>query len=328
MRSDPGLSAPEDPNRESRFSCFAFLASLREMLSHTELSRRTRRLCRMNASNATTSNAAAAGVITIGDLQVNRLGFGAMRLTGAGIWGEPRDPQTARHVLRRAVELGVNFIDTADSYGPEVSERIIAESLHPYPPDLVIATKGGLVRPGADEWARDCRPAHLRRACEASLRRLRVDRIDLYQLHTIDPRVPLEDSLGELVKLQTEGKIRCIGVSNFGVAELQRAAKLATVVSVQNRYNVSDRRYDDVIDYCEQRRMAFIPWYPLAAGAHADAASSGAAELERIASRCKITTAQAALAWLLARSAAMLPIPGTSSIAHLEENVAAASVRL
>ena len=224
----------------------------------------------MNASNATTSNAAAAGVITIGDLQVNRLGFGAMRLTGAGIWGEPRDPQTARRVLQRAVELGVNFIDTADSYGPEVSERIIAESLHPYPPGLVIATKGGLVRPGADEWARDCRPAHLRRACEASLRRLRVDRIDLYQLHTIDPRVPLEDSLGELVKLQTEGKIRCIGVSNFGVAELQRAAKLATVVSVQNRYNVSDRRYDDVIDYCEQRRMAFIPWYPLAAGAHAE----------------------------------------------------------
>jgi aryl-alcohol dehydrogenase-like predicted oxidoreductase len=273
-------------------------------------------------------NAAAAGVITIGgDLHVNRLGFGAMRLTGAGIWGEPKDPQSARRVLQRAVELGVNFIDTADSYGPDVSERIIAESLHPYPPGVVIATKGGLVRPEPDQWKSDGRPAHLRQACEASLRRLRVERIDLYQLHAIDSNVPLEDSLAELVKLQQEGKIRHIGVSNFKVADLQRAATIATIVSVQNRYNVSDRRSDDVIDYCQQRQMAFIPWYPLGAGEHASS-SSGAAELERIASRRKVTTAQAALAWLLARSPVMLPIPGTSSIVHLEENIAAASVKL
>ena len=273
-------------------------------------------------------NAAAAGAVTFGGLQVNRLGFGAMRLTGAGIWGEPKDPQAARRVLQRAVELGVNFIDTADSYGPDVSERIIAESLHPYPPGLVIATKGGLVRPGSDQWERDGSPAHLRQACEGSLQRLRVERIDLYQLHTVDPRVPLEDSLGELVKLQQEGKIRCIGVSNFSVAQLQRAAKIATVVSVQNRYNVSDRNSDDVIDYCQQRQMAFIPWYPLAAGEHAGSGNSGAGELERIVSRHKVTTAQAALAWLLARSPVMLPIPGTSSVAHLEENIAAASVKL
>lgn len=274
-------------------------------------------------------NAAAAGTITFGgDLQVNRLGFGAMRLTGAGIWGEPKDPQAARRVLRRAVELGVNFIDTADSYGPHVSERQIAASLHPYPPGLVIATKGGLVRPGPDEWHRNGSPAHLRQACEGSLQRLRVECIDLYQLHAVDPQFPLEDSLGELVKLQQEGKIRHIGVSNFSVAELQRAAKIATVVSVQNRYNISDRRSDDVIDYCQQHRMAFIPWYPLAAGEHAASGGSDAAELERIVSRHKVTTAQAALAWLLARSPVMLPIPGTSSVAHLEENVLAASVKL
>lgn len=274
-------------------------------------------------------NAAAAGTVTFGgDLQVNRLGFGAMRLTGAGIWGEPKDPQAARRVLRRAVELGVNFIDTADSYGPQVSEHIIAESLHPYPPGLLIATKGGLVRPGPDQWNRDCSPAHLRQACEDSLQRLRVERIDLYQLHAIDPKIPLEDSLGELVKLQQEGKIRHIGVSNFSVAELQRAAKIATVVSVQNRYNISDRGSDDVIDYCQQRQMPFIPWYPLAAGEHAGSGSSGAAELERIASRHKVTTAQAALAWLLARSPVVLPIPGTSSVTHLEENISAASVKL
>jgi pyridoxine 4-dehydrogenase len=275
-----------------------------------------------------TPHASAAGVITIGDLRVNRLGFGAMRLTGPQVWGEPRDRKSARRVLLRAVELGVNFIDTADSYGPDVSERIIAESLHPYPPGLVIATKGGLVRPSADQWVSDCRPAHLRQACEASLQRLRVDRIDLYQLHTIDPRIPLEDSLGELVKLQKEGKIRHIGVSNFGVADLRRAARLATIVSVQNRYNISARGSDDVIDYCEQTRMAFIPWYPLAAGEHAVAARSGDAELKDIASRHRITPAQAALAWLLARSHTVLPIPGTSSLAHLEENIAAAAVRL
>jgi len=273
-----------------------------------------------------TTNAAAAGTITIGgDLKVNRLGYGAMRLSGAGIWGEPKDPQTARRVLQRALELGINFIDTADSYGPEVNERLIAETLHPYPRGLVIATKGGLIRPSRDEWVRRGSPAHLRQACEASLKRLRAERIDLYQFHAPDPRVRVEDSVGELAKLQEEGKIRHIGVSNFSVAELERVAGIANIVSVQNRYNVSDRRSDDVIAYCESRKMAFIPWYPLAAGEHAGG-DSGSRELERIAKQHSLTPAQAALAWLLARSPAMLPIPGTSSIAHLEENVAAAGV--
>jgi aryl-alcohol dehydrogenase-like predicted oxidoreductase len=275
-----------------------------------------------------TPPAAAAGTITIGgDLRVNRLGFGAMRLTGPGIWGEPQDPQGARRVLQRALELGVNFIDTADSYGPDVNERFIAETLHPYPRGLLIATKGGLVRPSADVWERRGTPAHLRQACEASLKRLRVERIDLYQFHAPDPRVRVEDSVGELAKLQQEGKIRHIGVSNFSVAELERVAGIAKIVSVQNRYNVSDRRSDDVITYCEQRKMAFIPWYPLAAGEHAGQ-DSGSRELERIAKQHSATPAQAALAWLLARSPAILPIPGTSSVAHLEENVAAAEISL
>jgi pyridoxine 4-dehydrogenase len=270
--------------------------------------------------------AAGAGTITLGgDLRVNRLGYGAMRLTGPGIWGEPKDPQGARRVLQRAVELGVNFIDTADSYGPDVNERLIAEALHPYPRGLVIATKGGLVRPGRDQWERRGSPAHLRQACEASLKRLRVERIDLYQLHSPDSRVRVEDSVGELAKLQQEGKIRHIGVSNFSVAELERVAGIAKIVSVQNRYNITDRRSDDVIAYCEHRKMAFIPWYPLAAGEHAGR-DTGSRELERIAKQHSMTTAQAALAWLLARSPAMLPIPGTSSVAHLEENIAAAGV--
>ena len=275
-----------------------------------------------------TTNAAAAGTITLGgDLQVNRLGYGAMRLTGPGIWGEPKDPQSARRVLQRALELGINFIDTADAYGPEVNERLIAQTLHPYPQGLVIATKGGLIRPGRDEWERRGSPAHLRQACEASLKRLRVERIDLYQLHSPDSRVRVEDSVGELAKLQQEGKIRHIGVSNFSVAELERVAGIAKIVSVQNRYNISDRRSDDVIAHCEQRKMAFIPWYPLAAGEHAGH-DSGSRELDRIAQQHSLTMAQAALAWLLARSPAMLPIPGTSSVAHLEENVAAAGVSL
>ena len=276
--------------------------------------------------NDTPAPAAAAGTFTLGgDLRVNRLGYGAMRLTGPGIWGEPKDPQGARRVLHRALELGVNFIDTADSYGPEVNERLIAEALHPYPPGLVIATKGGLIRPGRDQWERRGSPAHLRQACEGSLKRLRVERIDLYQLHAPDARVRLEDSLGELAKLQQEGKIRHIGVSNFSVAELERAAGIARIVSVQNRYNITDRRSDDVIAYCENRKMAFIPWYPLAAGEHAGR-DSGSRELERIAKQHSMTTAQAAIAWLLARSPVMLPIPGTSSVAHLEENIAAAGV--
>lgn len=263
-----------------------------------------------------------------GETPVNRLGFGAMRLTGPGIWGPPKDPAGARRVLQRAIELGVNFIDTADSYGPHTSEQLIAEALHPYRNDLIVATKGGLVRPGPDQWERDGRPAHLRQACETSLRNLRTDRIDLYQLHAIDPRVPLEDSIGEIVKLQQEGKVRYIGVSNFTVPELERARRLATIVSVQNRYNASDRRHDDVIDYCERHGIAFIPWYPLAAGEHTGGMSSASEELQDIAREHNASVAQAALAWLLARSPIMLPIPGTSSIAHLEENIGAAALKL
>jgi pyridoxine 4-dehydrogenase len=273
-------------------------------------------------------SAAAAGSIMLGgDMCVARLGFGAMRITGRGVWGEPKDVPAARRLLQRVVELGVNFIDTADSYGPDVSERLIAEALHPYPADLVIATKGGMVRSGPDQWELDARPAHLRKACEASLRRLRVDSLALYQLHSPDRRVPIEDSLQELRKLQEEGKIRHIGVSNFTVEEVRRAQKIVKVVSVQNRYNITDRRYDDVIDHCEQHRMAFIPWYPLSAGEHASAHPADA-ELKRLGKLHHLTAAQAALAWLLARSPAVLPIPGTSSLEHLEENVAAAAARI
>lgn len=278
-------------------------------------------------SEAPPTAAAAGSFLLGGDRAVNRLGFGAMRITGRSVWGEPKDATAARRLLRRAVELGINFIDTADSYGPEVSERLIAEALHPYPPDLVIATKGGLVRPGPDQWDHDARPVHLRRACEASLRRLRVEQITLYQLHAADPRVPIEESLGELRRLQEEGKIRHIGVSNLDMRELRRAQKVVSVVSVQNRYNISDRRYDDVIAHCEQQRIAFIPWYPLSAGEHASARSADA-ELKRIGKLHDLSPAQAAIAWLLARSPVMLPIPGTSSIAHLEENVAAAVARV
>jgi pyridoxine 4-dehydrogenase len=257
-----------------------------------------------------TPPAAAAGTLSIGgDLQVHRLGFGAMRLTGPGVWGAPTNRTAAIRLLRRALELGVNFIDTADSYGPGVSEEIIAEALHPYPPSLVIATKGGLTRAGPNQWARDAHPAHLRAACDGSLRRLRLPRIDLYQLHAVDPRVPLEDSLGELARLRAEGKIRHIGVSNVSAQELARAQRTVTVVSVQNRYNRADRGSEDVLQDCERAGIAFIPWFPLGAGR--DAAN-----------------AQGAIAWLLARSPVMLPIPGTSSVAHLEENVAAAGVRL
>ena len=254
--------------------------------------------------------AAAAGTLTIGrDLTVRRVGFGAMRLTGPGVWGPPADRKTAVKVLRRALELGINFIDTADSYGPHVSEEIIAEALHPYPSDLVIATKGGLTRPRAGQWERDGHPAHLRAVCEGSLKRLRLERIDLYQLHAVDPAVPLKDSLGELARLQAEGKIRHIGVSNQSLAQLQESQRLVAVVSVQNRYNLADRDAEDVLKHCEREGLAFIPWFPLGAGRDASQAKS-------------------ALAWLLARSPVMLPIPGTSQVQHLEENVAAAAVRL
>lgn len=274
--------------------------------------------------------AAAAGTLVIGgDLKVNRLGFGAMRITGSGIWGEPADAAEARRVLRRAVELGVNFIDTADAYGPEVSERLIAEALHPYPHGLVIATKGGLTRPSAPEWVADGRPEHLRAACEASLRRLKLERIDLYQLHRIDPKVPLEESIGELVRLQSAGKIRHIGVSNFSLEELERARRVARIVSVQNRYNVADRSSAQVLAACARGGMAFIPWAPIARGSNEklEQGDSGA-HLEALASAHGVSVVQMAIAWLLAKSPAMLPIPGTSSVAHLEQDVAAAGIHL
>ena len=276
-----------------------------------------------------TATAAAAGTLTLGgDLVVNRMGFGAMRITGPGIWGEPKDPAEAHRVLRRAVELGVNFIDTADAYGPEVSERLIAEALHPYPQGLVIATKGGLVRPGPSQWVPDGRPEHLREACEASLKRLKLSRIDLYQFHRIDPKVPLEDSIGELARLQKEGKIRHVGVSNFDVAELARARHVTPIVSVQNRYNIADRSSADVLAVCEREQLAFIPWAPIARGSSDTLEGNAASKaLDAIAHAHGVSVFQAAIAWLLA-TPAMLPIPGTSSVAHLEEDVAAAGIKL
>jgi aryl-alcohol dehydrogenase-like predicted oxidoreductase len=266
-----------------------------------------------------------AGEFLIGnDLRVRRMGYGAMRITGNGIWGEPADRAEAVRVLRRAVELGINFIDTADSYGPYVSEEIIAEALHPYPADLVIATKGGFVRPGPNRWVENGRPEHLRSACEGSLRRLRLDRIDLYQLHRIDPKVPAEDQLGTLKDLQMQGKIKHIGLSEVSVPQIQRAQTIVPIVSVQNRYNVSDRGSENVLNYCEQKQMAFIPWFPLAAGRVKGIFSP----LRRVAARWKVTPSQVALAWLLSRSPVILPIPGTSSVKHLEENVAAAALEI
>ncbi len=271
-----------------------------------------------------TTEAAAAGTLTLGgDLEVRRLGFGAMRITGDGIWGQPADREGAKAVLRRAVELGVNFIDTADSYGPEVSEELIAETLHPYPAGLVIATKGGLTRPGPGRWERDCRPEHLREACEGSLRRLRLERIDLYQLHAVDRRVPLEESVGALADLREEGKIARVGLSNVDAVELERAREIVPVVSVQNRYSVADRGSDPVVDRCEREGLAFIPWGPLGAPGRGRNGVIG-----RVANAHGAGELQVALAWLLARSPAMLPIPGTSSVEHLEENLAAAALRL
>jgi pyridoxine 4-dehydrogenase len=258
-----------------------------------------------------------------GDLTVNRLGFGAMRITGRGIWGDPPDRKAAIALLRRVVERGVDFIDTADSYGPRTSESLIAEALHPYPAGLVIATKGGLVRPGPDRWDTDCRPTHLRQACEDSLKRLKLERIDLYQLHAVDPGVKLEESVGTLVELQKQGKIRHIGLSNVSTSELARARKLATIVSVQNRYNLEDRRSDDVVDACARDGIAFLPWYPLAAGSLARSR-----QLDVMAKQHGANRSQVALAWLLQRSPVMLPIPGTSSIEHFEENLAASKVAL
>jgi pyridoxine 4-dehydrogenase len=259
-----------------------------------------------------------------GDLEVRRLGFGAMRITGDGIWGPPDDPEEARRLLRRVVELGVNLIDTADSYGPEVSENLIAEALHPYPDGLVIATKGGLRRTGPGEWPRDARPERLKECCEGSLRRLRLERIDLYQLHSPDSRVPLEDSLGALKELQDEGKIRHIGISNVSGEELDRARAVVDVVTVQNRYNLTERHSESVLEACERDGIGFIPWFPLATG---DLARSGG-PLDEVARRHDATPGQLALAWLLARSPVMLPIPGTGSIEHFEENMQAESIQL
>jgi len=268
------------------------------------------------------ASAAAAGTIEIGgDLVVRRLGFGAMRITGPGVWGEPPDADQARGTLRRAVELGVNFIDTADSYGPQVSERLIAEALYPYPDGLVIATKGGLVRPGPSRWNPDGRPEHLREACEGSLRRLRLDQIPLYQFHRPDPAVPLAESLGMLVQLKDEGKIRHIGISNVSGAQLRAAQQVTPVVSVQNRYNAADRKSEAMVDTCEREQIAFLPWAPI------QQADSNPAVTEA-AQRHGASPRQIVLAWLLARSPQMLPIPGTGSPDHAAANIAAASIEL
>jgi len=267
-------------------------------------------------------NAAEAGTIDVGgDLTVNRLGFGAMRITGDGIWGEPVDAERAKNALRRAVELGVNFIDTADSYGPDVSERLIAETLHPYPDDLVIATKGGLVRPGPGRWDADGRPGHLREALEGSLRRLRVDMIDLYQLHRPDPKVPLKESIGFLAEMKNQGKIRHVGISNATEDQLREAEQIVPIVSVQNRYNVVDRTSETMVDLCEQEELAFLPWAPI----------QEADEVEVITDAARnhgFTPRQIVLAWLLARSPQILPIPGSGSAEHVEANVAAAGIKL
>jgi pyridoxine 4-dehydrogenase len=273
----------------------------------------------------TSGPATRSGTFAIGgDLPVHRLGFGAMQLTGPGVWGEPADPAEAVAVLRRTVELGIDLIDTADSYGPEVSERLIAEALHPYPAGLVIATKAGFQRPGPNNWVADGRPEHLRSACEGSLRRLKLERIDLFQLHRIDSKVALEDQIGALLDLQREGKIRHIGLSEVNVGEIEAVRRLTPVVSVQNRYNLVDRHSEDVLDYCAREGIGFIPWFPLATG---NLAKPGG-PLARVAERLGAQPAQVALAWLLGKSPVMLPIPGTSKVKHLEENTDAALLDL
>lgn len=272
-----------------------------------------------------TVNAKASGTFSIGgDRTVNRLGYGAMRITGDGIWGEPKDAEECKRVLRRAVELGVNFIDTADSYGPEVSERLIGEALAPYAKDVVIATKAGLTRQGPDQWLPVGRPEYLQQQVEMSLRRLKVERIDLWQLHRIDAKVPVEESLGVIKKLQGQGKIKHVGLSEVSVKEIDQARKVIEIVSVQNKYNIEDRAAEDVVDYCTQHKLAFIPWFPVAAGKLAKPGG----KLDVVAKRHGASVSQLSLAWLLHRSPVMLPIPGTSNVKHLEENVAAAGVKL
>jgi aryl-alcohol dehydrogenase-like predicted oxidoreductase len=269
----------------------------------------------------TTANAGVAGTTDVGgDLTVNRLGFGAMRITGEGIWGPPADRDEAKAVLRRAVELGVNFIDTADSYGPNISEELIAEALHPYPDDLVIATKGGLERPGPGRWTANGRPEHLIEACEGSLRRLKLDEIPLYQFHRVDPEVPLEDSVGTLVNLKEQGKIRHIGLSNVTEDQLRQAQRLTPIVSIQNRYNLSDRQSESLVDLCEQEQLVFLPWAPIQ--------DHDNPTVRQLAQDHDATPRQIVLAWLLARSPAILPIPGTGTVSHLEDNIAAAGIKL
>jgi aryl-alcohol dehydrogenase-like predicted oxidoreductase len=261
----------------------------------------------------------------LGDREVMRMGFGAMRITGRGVWGPPEDHDEAIRVLKRTVELGINLIDTADSYGPEVSENLIAEALHPYPDDLVIATKGGLRRTGPNEWPRDLRPERIKQCCEASLKRLRVDQIDLYQLHAVDPNVPYEETVGAVADLKAEGKIRHVGVCNVGTSDLETARAIVDVVSVQNRYSVVDRDSEAVLEVCERDGLGFLPWYPLGAG---DLGEDAASTLDEVASAHDASRFQIALAWLLAHSPVMLPIPGTSKVAHLEENFGAAEIEL
>jgi len=276
-------------------------------------------------TTSTDVNAAASGVFALGgDLKVSRLGFGAMRITGEGIWGEPKDAEECKRVLRRAVELGVNFIDTSDAYGPEVSERLIGEALAPYKSGVVIATKAGLTRQGPNQWLPVGRPEYLQQEVEMSLRRLKLERIELWQLHRIDPKVPVEESLGVIAKLQKEGKIRHVGLSEVKPHEIEQARKVIDIVSIQNQYNIGDRKHEDVVDYCTKHGLAFIPWFPVAAGKLAQPGGP----LDAAAKKHGATVSQLSLAWLLHRSPVMLPIPGTSSVKHLEENIAAGAVKL
>ncbi len=279
----------------------------------------------LGAGAATSSNMATNPTFNLGgDLGVNRLGFGAMRVTGKGIWGWPADRQNALKVLKRAVELGVNLIDTADAYGPDISELLISEALYPYPKGVVIATKGGLTRPGPGQWVPNCRPEHLKQAVVGSLKRLRLERIDLYQLHTVDPKVPIEESIGALKQMQDAGKIRHIGLSNVDKGEIDRARKIVQIVSVQNHYNIEDRKSEDVLAYCQKEKLGFLPWFPIGGGG----GFKPEHPLNAAAKAHGVSVFQVALAWLLERSPVMLPIPGTSSLAHLEQNVAAAKLQL
>ena len=278
-------------------------------------------------ASAVTTSAMKSTFQLGGDLSLNRLGFGAMRITGEGIWGWPPDRESAKKVLRRAIDLGVKLIDTADAYGPETSELLIAEALHPYPKGLVIATKGGLTRPGPGEWVPNCRPEYLSQCVDKSLKRLKLERIDVYQLHTVDRKVPIEESLGALKAAQDAGKIRHVGLSNVTTQEIERAKKVLPIVSIQNRYNIEDRDSEDVLSYCEKEKMGFLPWAPVGGSGRGSLTKSGN-PLEAEAKRHNVTAVQLALAWLLQKSPVMLPIPGTANIAHLEQNMAAAKLQL